>query len=356
MKKYFYIILLPLIFLSCLQSPEERSLENVFTIPVKFWNKADVTGIKEIRSIAFNGTKHIAVGDNGSIMSSANGKDGWSKVSGIKSDYNFRSVIWTESETPDHGKFVAVGYTLDDKDIGVIAVSDSNGQNWDTDNKAPRLIINISAGTLTIDPKLFSIAYGNGRYVVVGERGYSAWSDDAKNWNAVWIAPFSQLGNQANNQNANTVVFGGGMFVTGGTMGVLAFSTNRGEHWEWAANGLLDGAFDHINAIAYGAGTFVVAGSRGKLKTLNINQSSITPSGNWVSQNSGFSYNINAVTFGGGLFLAAGDAGRIALSGDGARWNTVSQKGWTSGDNFYSAFYSTHFISGGSGKIIYSNE
>jgi len=349
MKKYFLIILFPLIFASCLQSPEERSIENITPVPEKNWVTANAAGMSIIRSIANSATRYVAVGDEGRIATSTNGKIGWTIVNGIPSSNNLRSVIW------DGSRFVAVGYSsLNEK--GVIAVSsDENGQSWNM-IEVPPLVLSLSMGTLTIDPKLFSIAFGNGRYVVVGERGYSAWSEDAVNWNPVWIAPFSQYGFQVNNQNANTVVFGGGMFVTGGTMGVLAFSTNRGEHWEWAANALLGGAFDHINTIAYGAGTFVAAGSRGKLKTLNINQSSITPADNWVSQNSGFSYDINAVTFGGGLFLAAGNAGRIALSGDGIRWNTVPQKGWTSNDNFYSAFYSTHFISGGSGKIIFSND
>jgi len=335
---------------SCLYSPGESSLENITTVPEMRWNTETASANSIIRSIAYSGTWHIAVGDDSYVATSRTGSSGWSTVT-VPPGINFRSVIW------DGERFVAVGYSTVANGKGIIAVSnDANGQSWNTGITAPQLEIKLDGfGTMKIDPKLHSIAYGNGRYVTVGEQGYSAWSNDGENWTAVWIAPFSQYGFQINNQNANTVVFGGGMFVTGGTMGVLAYSTNRGESWEWAANGLIGGNYDHILTITYGGGTFVAAGSQGKMKTLNVNQSSITPAENWVTQSSGFSTNINSVAFGGGVFLAVGDAGRMSISADGSRWSIVPQNNWTSDDNIYSALHnSTRFISGGKGKFIYS--
>jgi len=355
MKKYLLIILIPLILLSCLQPPAESSLEKIVSMPSLGWNTVPALGSSIIRSIAYDGTRHVAVGEKSYIATSRTGTSGWSTVT-VAPNINFRSVVWNGKQG-DENRFVAVGYsTITDR--GIIAVSNNNGTSWDTGIDVPELKVQIDGfGTMTINPKLFGIAYGNGRFVVVGEQGYSAWSNDGENWTAVWIAPFSQYGFQINNQNANTVVFGGGMFVTGGTMGVLAYSTSRGENWEWAANGLLGGNYDHILTITYGSGIFIAAGSQGKMKTLNINQSSIIPASNWVSPNSGFSNytNINAVSYGNGVFVAAGDAGRICMSVDASSWNAVTFNGWDSNDNIYSAAYGACFVTGSNGLFIYGS-
>ena len=326
-------------------------------IKAERWRVVSSSGMSgsEIRGIAYNGSRYVAVGegkiafsDNGSVWSEyTTGKTNWNKSA---SEYIFfNSVIWADE------KFAAVGYWINKTErMGVIAVSNSNGDHW-TIHEAPLLTSNLTAGiTMSVDPKIYGIAYSNGNYVAVGERGWSAWSTDAVNWNPVWIIPFSQFEQNNNNQDALSVAGDGMRLIVGGTRGKLACSVNGGRSWEWIANGLLDGEYNDILSVAYGNGKFIAAGSNGRMKSAVKDQ--LNSSSGWQTDNSRMYGNINCVIYGGGQFLAVGNSGSISMSEDGSNWQPVLNSGWNSNENIYSAAAGKCFITGGFEKIIYSEE
>jgi hypothetical protein len=335
----------------------------VIVTPIKSgtWKTADGSAFSDaaIRGVAYNGSKYIAVGD-GKMAFSFDGKI-WAEniaESGRwrnETDYvSFRGIVWGAEQ------FVAVGYwTGFGSNKGVLAVSDANGENW-TLIPAPVLSYGIAGDiTVSVDPLVCGVAWGNDRYVAVGRRGWSAWSEDGYNWRPVWIEPFSQYGQQQNNEDANTAAFGNGRFIAGGTKGKLAWSTN-GLTWEWIADGLLD-SDNEIRALAFGGGRFIAAGGAGKMKIAAADQSANSDSWRTV-QNSRFSAGINAVAWGGGQFLAVGDNGRMALFNDGIGWMAIPSRpdrGWAENDVIYCAVYGNMFVTGGNAqdgsasKIVY---
>ena len=261
-----------------------------------------------------------------------------------------------------NNKFFAVGYWKNKSaEIGAIAVSDANGENWNV-HTAPVLEYELYPDNpgieVTIDPRVYGIAYANGTYIAVGSNGWSAWSTDGAAWNPVWIEPFSQDGQRDNNQDALTIATDGIRFFTGGTRGKLAWS-QTGRSWTWIANGLLDGEYNDILCITYGNNKFIAAGTSGKIKSAEWDQATLRFGDGFVSEQIPLiNSDINAVVWGGGHFLAVGNRGMMALSTDGSDWKTVDDavSRWSESENIYSAvFGGDHFITGGHAKIVFND-
>ena len=359
MKRPIAVLLLTLSALmlySCLQAEKEQKLfEFEYNPPSLVWRTASSTGMDSaaIRSIAYNNARYIAVGE-GKIAVSDNGRN-WTENTAEKAKWNnggdyvyFRSVVWGS------GRFVAVGYWVNRPDnAGAIFVSDANGENWNL-YSAPPLSVTLPGGqgTLSVDPKVYGVSYGSGRYVAVGERGWSAWSTNGSDWTPVWIAPFSDINSQETNQDALAIASDGIKFVVGGTEGKLAWSAD-GASWDWIANDLL-GEYNDIFTIGYGGGKFIAAGFQGMMKTAGGGQIETDGASQWITAESRFTTDINAVVWGNGCYLAVGNGGRMALSIDGSLWTVVSNSGWEVNDNIYCAVYGSRFAAGGDAKIIYS--
>ena len=358
MKKYFLLVLFIIILNSCLPWPMENNSIEYIPVTQNFkWETSSSTGMGDspIYGISTNGSKYIAVGE-GKIAISSNGIN-WNEYTIEKNKWNpggnnfivFQGITWADN------KFVAVGY-WNNRTVnkGVIAVSDSEGENW-VIREAPILLSSLpnGSGTLRVDPKLYAITYGSGRFITVGERGYSAWSSDVIEWTPVWILPFSEYGLQEINQDVRAIVYGNEVFLAGGTKGKLAYSFNRGMSWNWVANGLLDSEFNNILTLEYGSGKFIAAGTSGKIKTAGIKQ--FNNQSNWTTVESGINTDITSIVFGSGNFLAVGLGGRMSLSANGNKWNVVPQGNWNNNDHLYSAIYNSRFITGSFSKIIYSD-
>jgi len=319
-------------------------------IPVDNWGTVNL-GDSAIRGIAWNGGRYVAVGE-GFVAVSLDGR-AWSRIPGewngaANNPIHFRDITWGD------GRFVAVGYRANTgNNVGVIAVS-HDGMVW-TLHDAPilRQFLDNVGVTLVVDPRVYGVAFADGYYVAVGERGWSAWSRNAVDWNPVWIAPFSVFLQNEINQTATSIATDGTVFLVGGTMGRLASSSNCGRSWDWIANGLLDGEFNDILALAYGNGVFVAAGANGGMRIAE--RGHIGTDANWIGVQSRLHDNINAVAWGGGHFVAAGKSGGMAFSVDGSRWTMINPAGVGSGDDIYSVTAGNRFVAGGRGKIIYSD-
>ena len=131
--------------------------------------------------------------------------------------------------THDHGLFVAVGGSYFDEP-GVIVTS-PNGIVW----------TRRSSGTKN---NLYSVAFGNGRFIAVGDSGAVCTSEDG----IVWKAQRSGTG-----ALLAAVAAGNNRFVAGGESGAILTSTN-GVNWSRGNIGLPI----YVNKIAFRAGEFVI--------------------------------------------------------------------------------------------------
>jgi hypothetical protein len=108
-----------------------------------------------------------------------------------------------------------------------------------------------------IEPTIYAIAYGGGKFVAVGGSsgglglGTAAYSTDGVNWTAVSDTTFGT-------RRINAIAYGGGKFVAVGYSGRAAYSDD-GINW----TAVSDTTFGtrEIYAIAYGANKFVAVGN-----------------------------------------------------------------------------------------------
>lgn len=136
------------------------------------------------------------------------------------------------------GKFVVVG------GYAKVAYS-TNGASWNT----------LSIGGLDTD-EIECIAYGNGTFVVAQVYGKIAYSTNVTNWTTVtdvFDYPTTMF----------RIAFGGGAFVAGGVNGRIVRSTDNGKSWTPDKSAL--DMYNHIKAVAFGNNTFVAGTNKGKL-------------------------------------------------------------------------------------------
>ena len=101
---------------------------------------------------------------------------------------------------------------------------------------------------------IYSICYGNEKYVVGGTNGKMAYSSDGINWTAVADSIFG-------NYSIQSICYGNGKYVAGGYDGVMAYSTD-GITWTAVA----DSTFSSIiYSICYGNGKYIVGGGYGQM-------------------------------------------------------------------------------------------
>lgn len=150
-----------------------------------------------------------------------------------------------------------------------------------------------------------AIAYGNGKYVAVGENGQIAYSSNGVSWTLL-----ENIG--GTRQEWLDVVYGNGKFVAVGSVSNpstprVAYSSD-GISWTHK-----DITFSP-SSIAYGNGKFVAVGGSGDI---GYSSDGI----NWTDINvSSFA----SVTYGNGKFVASGNFGTFAYSSDGVSWTKVS--------------------------------
>ncbi len=194
------------------------------------------------------------------------------------------------------GRFVAVGQTTDPvtRTVGAPVWTSTDGLAWTRANPAANFA------------NLNDVAYGQGRYVAVGDSSRVFTSTDGVAWTQSAFNVTTTL---------SAVAAGPAAFVAAST-GAAIYSSADGATWTQRATNL-GGAF---RAAAYGAGRFVVVGDGGR-----IQQSADGAA--WTAATSGVTSALQAVIYVEELgFVATGDAGTILLSTDGIAW-TAQESG-----------------------------
>ena len=232
---------------------------------------------KTLYGVAWGTDKFVAVGADGTILTSPTGTTWAQQPSGTtKAIY---AVTWTGAQ------FVAVG--LD----GEVVVS-TNGTSW-----APE------ASGLTIGDELNSVtSNGASQVVAVGKAGKVAVRNGG-----TW-GPVQYMG-------VPTVFYGvsfaGGVYVAAGAGGAIRSSTDGGVTWNQKAAG-----GSQLSAIAFGS-QFVAVGANGT--TL-----ASTDAATWGAQASGTNAALRAVVWTNTNFVAVGVNGALLTSPNGTNWTVTS--------------------------------
>jgi hypothetical protein len=249
---------------------------------------------------------------------------GWTAVSNTNSTFGTSSI---NAIAYGNNKFVAVG------DSGKIATS-TNGTTWTA----------VSQNIFGNDEGIFAIAYGYNYFVAGGANGKIAYStDDGTTWTAISNKPVG---------NANIyAITRGSYFVAVGATGAMATSTN-GETWTIVQNHPLSG---DINAIVFDNLKYVAGGEKG----MAYSSSPYTGS-TWRMTYSTSS--IYAIAYGNDKFVAGGSSGKMTTApktfNTTTDWTAVTDSTFGTNDRIKTIAYGNDkFVAGGSsGKMAYSTD
>ena len=240
----------------------------------------------EIKSVAYGNGMYVTVGKL---------TDTFSKI-----QYTSDHVDWTE---------LGVGGTCNElacSEYRIVGVGDQ-GQSFSSDDGG------ITWTPMTgLNPKkdYNSVAYGNGRFVCVGNDGESYYSTDGKTW-----TPMTGLNEK---YKFRSVAYGNGRFICVGADHYAHHSID-GETWEretFIGNSGREGC----TSIAYGNSKFVV------ICDTNIYVTSDGINWNFAStphSSSGFA-DYSSVMYGGDRFIAAGEGSKCVYSLDAVTWTAMS--------------------------------
>ena len=257
-----------------------------------------------LSAIAVGNGTIVAVGSNGTIVTSTNGITWVSQTSGTSLD--FHSIAYGN---------------------GIFVAGESNGR-VDTSPDG----IHWSDQTTSDGGNIYGLTYGNGLFVALGLGAIIQTSPDGIAW-----TPHGPNGGS----NLYGATWGNGLFVVGGyKIGGLIVTSPDGNTWAQTDVALV------VKGLAYGNGKYVAAGDNGAIET--------SPDGtNWTVQNSGTTVSLEGITYNNG-FVAVGLGGTILSSTDGVTW-TNNTSGTVNNLNGAGYGSSAFFVVGNSGTILQSN-
>jgi hypothetical protein len=211
-----------------------------------------------------------------------------------------------------NGRYVAVGeYASDDN--GFIESSE-DGVAWTMRSPQNYSILD-----------LYDVAFGNGTFVAVGWDYYTGRNLYHSTNGIDWVSHTN-----AHNSNFYAVTYGGGLFVTVGD-GLLPNSSTRtnrnvytspdGITWTSCDSGAPIGEVQNIDDVAYGAGRFVAVDEAG-FTYLSTDGTSWTRQPQLPGSHAPTGVRCY-VNYCNGLFIALGNTGANFVSADGSGWSAM---------------------------------
>ena len=269
----------------------------------------------------------VAVGDNGTILTSDNGTEWTARTSGTTENLN--RVAYGD------GRYIAVGenvtYIYSDNasswsesccngNVHFNDIEYFGNSNWGgTGNYAHTIRQNVVGDQFSVDPQtdnqsnyFYKHYYGltiGDDIILVGEEGFIAWSpdNDSERLRSFWAKV------SGTTSNLRGTVHGNSIYVIVGDNGTILTSDN-GSTWTSKA----DGRTDNLSEVTFGNNTFMAVGDNGTIRTSSDNGTT------WDNRTSGTT-NFNGVTFGKNIFIAVGENGTIRTSADyGTTWDNRS--------------------------------
>ncbi len=247
----------------------------------------------DLHSVAFGNGQFVAVGDNGTVISSTDGS-GWTPGPSAGQG----QLI---SLTHGDGQFIAIGTDSHPALPGgeTFFIQSSDGLHWERN-------VLFTPGVLT------AIAFGNHHFVTVGYAGTIASSSEGIHWRVQTKSPKSEL---------LSVTFQNGLFVAVGrtdqdSSHCLMLTSSDGEQWTESFTNMPGLLFKVVS----GNGQFLAAGHNGNSQFLLHSLDGI----NWTLAPPSVS-DLRQLYFANGVFLAVSfhtDDGPRAIytSDDGVNW------------------------------------
>jgi len=338
---------------------------------------AEGFGGNKINSIAYGGNGlFVAVGEGRVLMRSTDYGVTWTLIArgnpGPDADAFAILPASLYAVTYGNGMFIAVGNS------GTIMRS-TTGETWTS-------VVNPFTNYST-KPNLRGVTYGGGRFVAVGARGTNV-SSGGTTVNRILYSANGTDWTVVENGGAGSyellgVAYGDGRYVAVGDKGRLTISRqDNHEKWDWVSNTILNGTHQTnpgdsavtANAVAFGNGRFVIVGDGGRTARISIRDDkgelvNISKDGDgnhagWtrVTENVFVGTttsvpNINDIVFAEdvGLFFAVMHNGRIGTSPTGEKWTPVPRGDggpgttrFTDGERIYALSYGDgRFVLGG---------
>ena len=265
---------------------------------------------RNFRSLTYGSGLHVAVGNEGLLMTSPDAVT-WTYQT-IPTTNNLRGVAFKD------GLFVAVGA---EDEGGTTMLVSSNGLSWQ------RSYLSTSNG-------LYDITASTNLFVAVGDNGELQTSSDGRHWFSTNVTCSS-----GSYQPFNSIVWGGGLFVSVGTH--LIYTSSDGIHWTPQAWASTEG--DEFKAVSYGNGTFVVSGHDGYMWTS-------TNGVVWSNPPRPTGRDIEDIFFAEGQFVAVGQNGYMATSTNGIVW--TERATYCQNDLRGVAYQGGHFLAVGNNETI----
>lgn len=235
----------------------------------------------DLTAVAWTGTEFVAVGNNASALTSADGTSGW-----------------TPHQTGQNPLYVSFSSVASLG--GNLLAGGSNGRIMSSPDGASWSLVATPGGSFSYG----GLAYSGSKYVAVGVGGGLATSPDAVTWTK------GNFGLTTDNYYG--AVWANGKFVAVGN-GIV--TSPDASTW---TRPVAPASVQH-NAVAWSGSTFVAVGSGGAVKT---SPDAVT----WTPQSSGTSSNLQGVTWFNGTFVAVGASGTVLTSPTGVTW-TAQQSG-----------------------------
>jgi hypothetical protein len=291
------------------------------------WRNPVPTG-NQLNSVTYGESRFVAVGADGTIVTSANGGITWDQQV-VPPDLSLSGVVYS----PDLSMFVAVG---SDSVTNNVILTSPDGINWTQATQAG----GFGSGGL------YAVAYGYTNFVAVGAGGVTWHSPGG----STWYQGSTPLGTT----NLNGVAYGTPnttpIFVAVGANHSIIYSANYGQ--TWTASSLDKDNVDSFNGIAYGNNIFVAVGDFSGFYVSPdgetfIPTSNVSPSGSSLYGDS--------VIFANNEFIVANTITyypSILTSPDGISWTAYDEPPWL----FSSIAYGSGiFVGVGSGSVLALN-
>lgn len=343
-KELFLILSVSIVLVGCDSEIKDRAEVHASSNPTSLYDNngtiynPEPTTLKyDLRSIAYDGSHlYVAVGSNGTIVTSSDGAEWISSKSGT--DSNLWSVIWGNNQ------FVSVG------DNGTILTS-TDGANWDTVNSD----INSDFIKIRWDGKYYN-AIGNGiiyassdgkawlqkdstvletdkatgdklpyrisdilwdgkQYIAVGDGNFILSSDVLGKW-------IVRIPNSQGTGMFCNIEWNGKRYVAVGDH--LAISTSA-DGRKWSDNGIrinnIESVEDYytlcLNSVTWGHDKFMAVGHKGLILESKDGLE-------WSLLSNCTRAGLYQVIWDGKQYISVGDNGTIIKSSDGLKWVEVS--------------------------------
>jgi uncharacterized delta-60 repeat protein len=246
------------------------------------WTTVTTSNVQNLWGVCFGSGQFVAVGENGTILSSPDSRQWTARTSG--------TTRWLTAVcySANAGLYIAVG------GAGTV-LSSKDAITW-TPQSTP-------AGT----PRLNAVNYAWGRFTAVGENASYLSSDDGVTW-----TKFSTGRSDFSGWLRGLTHTDSGDFAVGqdGYAVRWIFRGTNGQSWN-ANLGI-----NSLEGVAAGRGTIVAVGAQGTIWRWS------NPTATPVAANTSVTGGLTATAFANNQFVAVGETGTILTSDDGGSWTS----------------------------------